>query len=108
LPLEADKQAAVQESHHRVQLLASMLAGEQDFPGPFSFRARSGDLETVLVDEAADAGVLVVGVPQRERHDDFLERLSTEAQCAVVAVDENGNTRVIGTPFASSTRSAAS
>lgn len=108
LPLEADKQAAVQESHHRVQLLASMLAGEQDFPGPFSFRARSGDLETVLVDEAADAGVLVVGVPQRERHDDFLERLSAEAQCAVVAVDENGNTRVIGTPFASSTRSAAS
>ena len=108
LPLEADKQAAVQESHHRVQLLVSMIAGELDFPGPFSFRARSGDLETVLVDEAADAGVLVVGVPQRERHDDFLERLSAEAQCAVVAVDENGNTRVIGTPFASSTRSAAS
>ena len=34
LPLEADKQAAVQESHHRVQMLASMIAGEQGFPRP--------------------------------------------------------------------------
>lgn len=108
LPLEADKQSAVQESHHRVQMLASMIAGEQAFPGPFSFRARSGDLETVLIEEAVDGGVLVVGVPQRERHEDFLERLSAEAQCAVVAVSEDGNTRVIGTPAMNSARRAAS
>jgi nucleotide-binding universal stress UspA family protein len=107
-PLDTDKKAAVQESHHRVQMLASMIAGEQAFPGPFSFRARSGHLETVLIEEANVGGVLVVGVPQRERHEDFLERLSAEAQCAVVAVSENGNTRVIGTPAMNSPRRAAS
>ena len=96
------------ESHHRVQMLASMIAGEQGFPGPFSFHARSGDLETVLIEEASAGDVLVVGVPQREQHEDFLERLSAIALCAVVAVDEGGNTRVIGTHLASSTGRTAS
>jgi nucleotide-binding universal stress UspA family protein len=100
LALEANKQAAVQESHHRVQMLASIIAGAQAFPGPFSFHARSGDLETVLIEEASAGSILVVGVPQREEHEDFLERLAARAQCAVVAVSEDGNTRVIGIPVA--------
>ena len=101
LRLESDKDAAVRESHHRAQMLASMIAGEQGFPGPFSFRARSGDLETVLIEEATAGSILVVGVPQRELHEDFLDRLAAGAQCAVAAVDEDGNTRVIGIPVAS-------
>jgi nucleotide-binding universal stress UspA family protein len=108
LPLEADKLAAVQESHHRVQLLASLIAGEQGFPGPFSFHARSGDLEAVLIDEATGGAVLVVGVPKREPHEGILDRLAAGAQCAVVAVDEDGTTRVIGVPVAVAAGTAAS
>jgi nucleotide-binding universal stress UspA family protein len=98
LPLERDKDDAVRHSHHRAQMLASTIAAEQGFPGPFSFHARSGDLETVLIEEASAGSVLVVGVPQRERHEDFLDRLAAGAQSAVVAVDEGGNSRVIGLP----------
>lgn len=101
LPLEADKNAVVRDSHHRAQMLASMIAGEQGFPGLFSFHARSGDLETVLIEEATGA-ILVIGVPQRERHEDFLQRLAAGAQCAVVAVDEQRTSRVIGVPAAAS------
>jgi nucleotide-binding universal stress UspA family protein len=108
LPLESDREDAVRESHHRAQMLASIIAGDQAFHGPFTFHARTGDLEDVLVEEAAGAGVVVVGVPQRERHDEFLDRLAARAQCAVVAVDEHGPTRVIGRPASDSVAGAAS
>lgn len=101
LALEADKEGAVRDSHRRAQMLASTIAGEQYHSGPLQFRARSGDLAAALVEEASAGSVLVVGVPQREQHAEFLDRLAAEAQCAVVAVGEDGTTRVVGIPSAS-------
>ena len=107
LALEADKEGAIRDSHQRAQMLASTIVSEQSYAGPVHFRARRGDLEAALVEEASAGSVLVVGVPQLERHGDFLDRLAVEAQCAVVAVDEGGTTRVVGIPSASATAQPA-
>lgn len=99
LALEVDRQAAVRESHQRVQLRASAIASELDFAGSLWFRPRYGDLATELVDEAVDGTAIAVGVPQRDLHEEFLPELASQAHCPVVAVAADGVPTVVGLPL---------
>ncbi len=96
--MEPDQAAAETETHRRAERRVRSLASECGSAAPLVFRAIHGGVGTALPRAALTGSALVVGKPQRQRHQALLELLVERSACPVVAVSADGEAAVVGLP----------